>query len=82
MLFKTWNEKHLNIIFTNTLRVLDNNTYDISKFVQVHDSPFLQEALNITDTDIPAAHPYKHYCFLNLDAAPALVIIAADITIR
>jgi len=82
IVFKTWDEKTLEIFFSDTIRFLDNNMYDISDIVQIEESIFLAEGLQMMYDVIPEKIPYKHYQFLNIDGDPTLEIIATDMRIK
>ncbi len=38
IVFKTWDEKKLEMFFPDTIRFLDNNMYDISDLVQIEET--------------------------------------------
>lgn len=77
-----WNESTISIIFSDVIRILDNDANSISAFVKVSDSEFLKAALNrLYDGSIPGDHPYAHYQFLDNDDIPALEAVCAQMNI-
>ncbi len=82
VVFKSWNDKCLNISFNDTIRVLDNNMYDISDLIVMNNSQFLSDALGMMYSVVPDDAPYKHYQFLNNDGNPSVEIVALDINIE
>lgn len=77
---RTWNSALLRIDFRDVIGLQDLLAGDISEVVLdlPESSAFLREALRKSYEEIPAAHPYVVYSFLNNDDEPSLVVVARE----
>lgn len=77
-----WNESIITIVFSDLIRVLDNDASTISAFYKVSHSEFLTAALKrLYEGPEPEDHPYTHYQFLDYDDCPALEVVCAQMRI-
>ena len=79
---KLWNDKFVDAIFPETVRLLDNLAGVITKIIQIETSDFLHEALKSNYEKIPEQPTEKHYQFLNIDDNPCLEIVSQEIQFR
>ncbi len=80
---QAWNEKNLQFIFNDTIRVVDNDANEVVDVVwNDANTELLKQALHRLYGQLPTKHPFKHFQFLDLDYQSCLDVVARECSVE
>jgi len=78
---KSWNEKILQLVFTNTIQFSYKLGDLISEVSENTKGSFLNEALSLYYETVPSNHPFKLFQIIDISDFPFIKVVAEKVTI-
>lgn len=82
VIIAAWNNKLIEIVFSDVEGILDYGLGDISDFVEeTEKDAFFEKILSLVYVSVPDDSPYRLYKFLDLDGQTALEVVASTVNV-